>query len=355
MGRIAAVILVLPLVLAGCKQEAAAPPAPRPVVSEVLTRQTGLQASYVGTIAARTETDLGFPLAGTLAERPVDVGDVVKAGQTLARLDPQEFEAQLRSAEAGVQVAAAQLNSAQDAADRANALVKKGVSTPAAADDAHSALVAAQARLAQAKASETQARQVLGFTTLAAPNAGVITQVYAQPGASLSAGQKVVQLASTDNREAIIDLSEQDAVGLSPGAVFRVTLEAAPEIETTATLRRIDPLANATTRTRRLHLTLAGDPQGAFRLGALVQVAPDARTTARLTLPTTALIGGKPAVWVISGAGKDRTVHRAAVTLGQKTGSRVVVTGGIAAGQEVVLKGVNSIRDGQVVGPSVAQ
>lgn len=343
--------------LAACKPQTAAPPQPRPVVSEVLTPQAGLRPAYVGAIAPRTQTDLGFPLAGTLAERPVEEGDVVKRGAVLARLDPQQLEAQTRAAQAGVTVAEAQLNSARDAADRAKALTAKGVNSAASEEAAKNALAAAEARLTQARAALAQSRQVLGFATLSAPQDGVITHVYVQPGTALSAGQKVVQLAATRDREAVIDLSEQDAAGLAPGAVFQVRLEAAPQIATTASLRRIDPVADPTTRTRRLHLTLAADAAAAFRLGALVQVEPGARTRARLTLPRTALIGGKPRVWVVSrqAGARTGTVRAQPVTLAPGAGDRLVVAGGLRAGEEVVLKGVNSIKDGQVVGPSVAR
>ena len=347
--------LALLAMLAACKDEDATTAAatPRPVVSEVLAAHAGLQNNYAGVIAPRTQTDLAFPIAGTLAERPVEEGDVVKKGATLATLDRQKLEAQLRAAQAGVTIAVAELNSAQDVADRANALVAKGVNSAATAETARNALAAAKARVEQSKASRIQAQQLVEFATLSAPQDGVITKVYAQPGSALSAGQKVVQLAATDAREAIIDLSEQDAAGLLPGAVFRVRLEAAPEMTTTARLRRIDPVSDAATRTRRLHLTLDGVAGDAFRLGALVLVEPNAQTESRLTLPRTALIGGKPEVWVVDR--KDNTVHRTPVTLSDTAGRRVVVTAGLSPGQEVVLKGVNSIKDGQVVGPSVAK
>ena len=327
--------------------------APRPVVSEILSPKAGLQTSYTGTVAARTETDLGFPLNGTLATRPVDEGDVVDAGATLAEINPQDLDADLRAAEAGVTVAAAQLNSSQDAADRATQLVAKGVDSPATAEAANSALEEAKARLAQAKAALAQAKELRGFATLVAPVAGVVTHVYVYPGAALTAGQPVVRLAATSEREVLIDLVEQGAAGLAPGAAFRVRLEAAEAISTTATLRTIDPVADAATRTRRLHLTLSADASPAFRLGALVQVEPDARTTSRLSLPTTALIDGTSSVWVVDRA--TNTVHRVKVEIGAPIGDRVFVTSGLSTGQEVVLKGVNSIEDGQKVGPSVTQ
>lgn len=349
--RRAVLIALLPLALVACKPEAAPRAGARPVVSEIVSPRAGLQASYAGTVAARTETDLGFPLAGTLAERPVEEGDVVEKGATLALIDPQELDAEVRAAEAGVRVAQAQLSTAQDAARRADALVARGVDSPATAEATHSALITAQAQLAQARASRAQARELRGFATLSAPMAGVITHVYVQPGASLTPGQPVVRLAATGDREVLIDLSEQDAAGLAPGAEFRIALEAAPQVASTATLRLIDPVADPATRTRRLHLTLAPDAPAPFRLGALVMVAPDARTQAQLTLPVTALIGGLQAVWVVDP--QTRTVHRQTVTLGPRAGDRVLIRGGLKPGQEVVTKGVNSIKGGQHVGPRV--
>lgn len=346
-------LFALPLAVAACKQDAPAPVPPRPVVSEVVTARSGLQPSYVGTVAARIETDLAFPINGTLAARPVEEGDVVAKGATLALLDPQDLDADVRAAEAGVTVAAAQLNSAQDAADRANQLVAKGVDSPATAEAAKNALAAATARLAQAQAALAQAQDLRSFATLTAPQAGVVTLVDAQPGAKLTAGQPVLRLAATGEREVVIDLSEQDVAGISPGAVFRVRLEVAKEIASTATLRAIDPVSDRATRTRRLHLTLADDASAAFRLGALVLVEPDARMAARLTVPATALIGGGNDVWVVDRAAN--VVHRTALQLGPVTGERVLVLAGLSTGEEVVVKGVNSIEDGQAVGPSVAK
>ncbi len=352
MGRLIAVLAAL-AALAGCKHDgkAGAAAAPRPVVSVVVSPSAGLAASYAGTIAARVETPLAFPLAGTMVARPVHEGDSLKKGALLARLDVQSLDAQVRAAEAGVTVAQAQLKSARDAADRTNALLGRGVDSPAAAEAAANSLAAARARLAQAGAALAQAQDMRRLAVLRAPMDGVVTAVYAQPGAAVKAGQPVLRLAGTDQREAVIDMTDRDAAGLERGASFRVRLEADRQIRTTARLRLIDPVSDRATRTRRLHLTLAADAAPAFRLGALVLVEPDAATHARITLPETALIGGEAVVWVI--APKTRKLERRAVTLGAQQGGRVVVLKGLASGEEVMTKGVNSVKQGQTVGPRV--
>ncbi len=92
--------------------------APRPIVSEIVDLTSANQQSFVGAVAARTEADLGFPVIGTVASRPVEVGDLVIAGDIIAQLNPEDLDADLRAAEAGVLVATAQFRSAGDAAAR---------------------------------------------------------------------------------------------------------------------------------------------------------------------------------------------------------------------------------------------
>lgn len=327
---------------------------PRPVVSVILRPEAALPVSYVGTVVARIETDLGFPLAGTVAERPVSTGDVVGKGDLLARLDPQQLDADLRAAEAGVAVAAAQLRSANDARDRARELAGRGVGSQTRLEDAERGLVAAEARLEQARATQARAVDMLALATLRAPQPGVVTAVHAEPGATLSSGQPVLSLAATDEREIVIDLTEQDVAALAPGTNFVVDLVANPAVTATAILDRIDPVAERATRTRRLHLTLA-DPPETFRLGALARVAPAAGPDAGVVLPAAALMedGGTSSVWIVD-RGED-TVRKVPVTLGAAMADFVVVSAGLEAGSEVVVKGVHSLQEGQAVGPRVAE
>lgn len=333
-------------------EEAAPDMPPRPVVSEIVNMLAPGQSSYVGTVAARTETDLGFPLIGTIAERTAETGDRVTKGEVLARLDPEDLDADLRAAEAGVDVATAQLRSATDAEARARALLARGVASETNVEDAQRALTAAQARLEQANAALERAKDIRSFATLTAPQDGVITQVFAEPGATLSAGEPIVRLAETDAREIVMDLTEQDIAGLEPGAPFLAVLAANPGVTAAATLSRIDPIAERSTRTRRLHLTLSAPPTS-FRLGALVRVSAAATsgTDASIALGAVLDPGTDPAVWRVDRT--TNTVARTPVTLGETFGQRVRVTRGLDTGDEVVIKGIHSLQDGQIVGPRV--
>lgn len=328
---------------------------PRPVVTEVVAPRSGLASAWVGTVAARTELDLGFTRLGTLAERPVDLGDLVARGQLLARIDPGDLDAALRSAEAGVSVSEAQLRTAQDVADRATALVARGVDSESLGQSADRALAAAVAQVAQARAALAQARDARSYADLTAPSNGVITAVAAEPGDTVDAGAAVLRLATTEAREVGIDLQEGDVADLERGAQFRVRLQSNPDITAEAVLRAVDAQAARATRSRRAHLTLAADAAAAFRLGALVLVQPVVADDARITLPTSALIDGSapPQVWRVDPQG--RTVARVPVTTGPDFAGRILILSGVAVGDEIVTKGVNSLQDGQAVGPGLTQ
>lgn len=325
---------------------------PRPVVSEIVDTHMNGQRSFTGLVAARSETDLGFTVAGLLAERRASTGDVVAAGDVLALLDPTDLETTLRSANAGVRAAQAALQTAQDAERRAVELVARGVATPVQQTDAETARIAAEARLEQAQATAARAADQRAAATLVATADGVVTAELAEPGSTLTAGQPVLTFAATAAREVRIDVTEAELAGLSAGAGFAVALAVDSAVTARATLTDIAPTAARETRTRQLRLTLIDPPQG-FRLGALVIATPEGSAQA-LTLPDTAILpGDAPAVWVINRP--DGKVARVPVTIGDRIGGRTVILSGLTVGQEVAIRGINSLTDGQIVGRQVTQ
>ena len=243
----------------------------RPVVSLIVDPQAGISTSHTGTVVARTETALGFPMSGTVAARPVSTGDLVSKGDVLASLDTTDLDADLRTADAAVTVAQAQLRSATDARERAKTLAERGVDSATRLEDAERALISAQARLDQAKASQDRALDIKGLAILSAPYAGVVTGTFAEPGATLSEGQAILQLAAIGQREIVIDVSEAEAGLQEPGDRFIASLMVSDTIQTDAALTRIDPVAEKATRTFRLHLSMEDAPEE-FRLGSLVRV-----------------------------------------------------------------------------------
>jgi multidrug efflux pump subunit AcrA (membrane-fusion protein) len=176
--RSATLVLLLPLIAACSVPEP--PVAPLKLVRTLKvgadgTANSALDRAYSGEVRARIETTLGFRIGGKIVERRADVGQAVKAGQVLARLDPADAALQATQAEAQRALAAADLARYRD-------LKAKNFISASALDARETSLKAAEA---QAQLAKNQA----GYTTLVADRAGVIGQVLAEPGQVVSVGK----------------------------------------------------------------------------------------------------------------------------------------------------------------------
>ena len=344
-------ILLLPaaLLLAACgsEKEQAAPV--RPVLSVVVQPQVQSQLGrFAGSIQARYESTLGFRVSGRIARRWLDVGAQVKPGDTLATLDPTDQQNQLRAAEGDLARVQAQWINAQADARRQQQLYDRGVGAQAQLDIARTNLKTTGASLEQARAAVSQARDQLDYSTLRTDHAAVVTAWQAEAGQTVSAGQAVVTLARPDIKEAVIDLPTHLAEQLSEGLTFTVSLQLDPSIITSATLRELEPQADATTRTRRARLSLDSTPD-TFHLGTAVSVTLTSEVTPRSELPLTALLerDGKTQVWVVDP--QTKTVATRDVLLIDRDGERIVLSSGVQPGERVVTAGVNLLKPGQKV------
>lgn len=334
--------------LAGCREEAPPPPV-RPVLSLVVASDKDRQTGFAGTIQPRFKADLGFQAGGQITLFAAEVGDAVARGQRLARLDPADLEAQLRSSEADLAKAQSQLANATESEGRIGTLLDQKVASQAEFDTARQERETAAATLKSAQANLDKAREQLSYATLLADLDGVVTEKDAEVGQTVSAGQKVLTVARTDVREAVVDLPENVVRTLAVGAPFAVTLQADPTLRARAKVREIAPQADATTRLFRVRATLdaATEP---FRLGATVTAFETAAAPqAALEIPRTAVLeeDGATLVWLIDPGAK--TVRTVPVELSGDDGAAVKVAGGLKAGDRIVIAGVHSLRKGQQV------
>ncbi|MBV0891490.1 efflux RND transporter periplasmic adaptor subunit [Paracoccus sp. Z118] len=350
--------LPAPLAALSLREETAPPPAPpRPVVSEIVTDLPAIQRSVPGVIAAETETVLAFETLGTMSDLLVDMGDQVSAGQVLARMNPEDLQADMRAAGAALASANVRLDTARATAERTRALSSRDVTSQAQLEQAEQALAAAEAARRQADSQLARAVDALGFTSMTAPFGGLVSAIHRNEGSVVSAGEPVLTLASQHAREAVIDLTEAQLAGLSPGDPFTVMAEVAPDRPFAARVDRIEPLADAATRTRRVHLAL--DDGDGLRIGTLIRVSRSSDGGPVLTVPPSALVraanGPEAQVWVVAREAPDRgTVSLRGVTTGPEVAGRIRITRGLAAGDEVVIRGVHSLRDGMSVGRAVS-
>jgi len=350
-----ALLLGLPLVLAACREEeAAAPPPVRPLLTATVSpRDHETFGPFAGTVEARYQTQLGFRIPGRMVARDVYVGDLVGKGKRLAALDPTVPRLALTRARADVADAEAQVANTGAVEARQRTLFSGGNVTQAQLDSAVASRDTAAARLTQVKSALQKAQDELGYATLLSDFDGVVTAWNAEVGQVVSAGQAVVTVARPDVREAVIDIPDDLLGSVRADAQFTVELQSAPGITARGSVREIGPIADPSTRTRRVRLTLLKPPDS-FRLGTTVTVALERPTEPRILLPATAVLerDGRTQVWVVAPDGRSVTAR--AVRLGGRDGERVAVDEGLAAGERVAVAGVHGLREGQPVRPQAA-
>jgi membrane fusion protein, multidrug efflux system len=170
------------LAMGGCRQEAKAPEPVRPVLSTILQPVTSTGTAAVGTVQPRYEANLGFRVLGRLIARPVNVGDPVAEGQTIAAIDPTALALAVRSAKADLSKAEALLENAIGTEERKRILIRTDATTKQTLDDAEQERAGVQASTARARANLTKAVEQLGYAEVKADFAGVVTAVSAEVG-----------------------------------------------------------------------------------------------------------------------------------------------------------------------------
>jgi len=343
------VMLAASLLLLACSKQEPAPESVRPVLfMEVKAEDQETLGRFAGTLQARYESNLGFRVSGRIARRAVDVGAEVQKGALLAVLDPTDQQNQLRAAQGDLARVQAQFINAQANARRQQALFNRGVGAQAQLDVAQTDLKTTQASLDQAQASVNQAKDQLNYTQLRTDHGGIVTAWNAEAGQVVSAGQQVVTLARPDIKEAVIDLPAGLAERLPTDVVFLVAGQLDPSVNTTATVREIEPQAQSATRTRRARLTLADTP-AAFLLGTAISVTLSSAIAPRIELPLSALqqVDGKTRIWLLDP--QSHTVQPRDVSVISRDADSALLNGGVKPGERVVTAGVNSLQPGQTV------
>lgn len=347
---VAAAIMATAVMLGGCKSETRQHTEVRPVRT-VTVNPAPIEDDRraVGEIRPRYESDLSFRVAGKLVARHVDVGATVKKGEALARLDEQDFQNRLRSAEADVASAEAALIEAQGTEERQGKLLGNGHTTKANYDTAVRNLKSAEAKLASAKANLDLTRDQVNYTELKADFDGVVTSVGAEAGQNVSAGQMVARLAQPADKDAVFSIAEsafRDKPKDLPGV--EVALLSNPDIKSDGIVREVSPVADPATRTYQVKVTLKSPPSQ-MRFGMSVSGRLKATTAPVVVLPLAALFDKekKPAVWVYD-AGKQGIALKP-VVVSRYESDKVVIAEGLAKGDVVVTAGVNLLHEGQKV------
>ncbi|MBW8907721.1 MAG: efflux RND transporter periplasmic adaptor subunit [Mesorhizobium sp.] len=338
------------LATAGCqKQQAAEKKLPVMVTTQtVALADYAPRTSLTGVIAARTLNNLSFRVGGRVAERLVDVGQHVDPGAVLARIDPQEQESDLRSAQADLDAAQAQQTQAAAAFQRQKTLLLQGYTTRRDFDSADQALKVAQGGVDAANSALANAKENLSYTELKAGAAGVITARQVEAGQVVQAAQTVFTIAEDGDRDAVFNVQETLVAQTAPSPAVTITLLADPQIRAVGKVREISPAVDTASGSIRVKIGIPDTPAG-MPLGAAVIGTVSARPVKAILLPWQALtsVAGKPAVWVVDPSSK--AVAAAPVDVLAFDSGVVAVDKGLQEGQSVVTAGGQLLSPGQTV------
>jgi RND family efflux transporter MFP subunit len=306
----------------------------------------------------RYQNALSFRVAGHLVERNVRLGDQVRTGQVLARLDAADAQHQAASARAMLDAAEHRLVFARQQLERDTAQAAQSLISESALEqtqDSYSAAVAERERLVDQYAI---ARNTLAYHTLLADHAGVITSEDADTGQYVSAGQAVFGVAWSGDIDAQLDAAAGDLARIAVGQSAVVTFGALPGRRLEARVREIAPAADARSRSYRVKLTLIGTAAD-VRLGMtgdavlrpLDQHDSGVISAPVFEVPATAVFhdGDQPAVWVVRGV--DSTLELRPVSVRAYTGGSALIATGLSDGDQVVQAGVHTVYAGQHVKP----
>jgi RND family efflux transporter MFP subunit len=260
-------VLALAALLAACSPKPAPPPVvPSVFVSPVRNDSGAEQRVLFGSVRPRVEADLSFRTGGKITARLVELGQNVRAGQALARIDPADYELAVQAAVE--QQRAAEVDALQAASDAARfkRLLADGSVGAADAERQQARADAAAARLAQAQRQSELARNRAGYAVLTAPFDGVVTAVRLEAGQMVDDKQSVLSLARPGELDVVVDVPESLVAGLKS---WQASVLLGDSAEATASkplplrLRELAPSANPATRTTRARFAPAATADGA--------------------------------------------------------------------------------------------
>lgn len=352
------------------------PKPPAVTVVKAEKREIVERRSVTGSVMPREEVSVGADVSGLLVlELNADIGDVVKQGDILAKLDTSALQTQLAQiiaqeaqnaagkaqAEAQIVDAEVGVKQAQDTYDRARALAKKGVGAAASSDTARNGLDSAKAKLNTANqgvlASDAQAKLIAAQKTeielriakadVKAPADGMILARNAQVGAVVSAaGGPLYRIAWNGQFEVVADVPEAALAKVTEGLAteFRITgIDEALK----GTVRKVSPEINPASRLGKVYLTLEANPK--IRPGAFAEGVIELSRRIAIAAPQSSLVfRDKQAFLQVV---KSDIVETRKVTLGSRADGYVEIIDGLSEGDELVERAGTFIANGDKVTP----
>ncbi|MFH1501942.1 MAG: efflux RND transporter periplasmic adaptor subunit [Candidatus Eisenbacteria bacterium] len=347
-------VLLLVVALAGCggrggaSSESEARGARTPIEVHVAASSAAvLEVSATGTVAARLDIPLSSEASGQVRDVPVRVGDRVREGDVLVKLDDELAALGVRQADAQLLLAEADLDNAEAAFRRTSELWKKGDVSDSDYEAVERGAKAARAGHMAALAARSSAGRQLRNTEIVSPIDGVVAFVHVKVGHLIGVGTPVAHVVNDDVVEVEVGLNENQVVDVRAGSRATLKVRAYPGETFGAEVEYVGPKADDLTRTYPVRV-VAPNSKGLLRSGMVAEVTLRAREFDDVIVIERDWVVerfGELSVFVVA----DSVAVVRKVRLGRVIGDEVIVTSGLEPGDGVVSFGYDRLTDGALV------
>lgn len=361
----AALVTVLSLTGAGCKKkEAMVLPAPEVWVTQAVAKDVPVTMELVGQTAGSKDVEIRARVEGYLDSVSFREGDFVRAGDLLYQIDPKPFEAIVAQAKAQVATAQAKLGQAETEVSRLKPLAEQQAVSRRDYDNAVSTRDAAAAQLDAARSSLESAQLNLGYTTIKAPISGLADLSKVKPGNLVGRGESTllttisvidpIYFQAGITEADYLKFAEKAAVeGRRPGQAGRkadLILADGTVYSEKGTLDAVQRSVDARTGTLAIRL-LFPNPSRVLRPGQYGRLQFVSETLSGAVCVPQKAVSELQGVFQVVVVGEGNKAEIRTVKMGPRTGELWVVSEGLAAGETVVVEGLQQVKPGGEVKP----
>ncbi|MDF2432074.1 MAG: rane fusion protein multidrug efflux system [Mucilaginibacter sp.] len=344
----------------------ASPPPSLPVATVISGTETTYQ-DYPASIEGTVNVEVRPQVSGALDKVFVDEGAFVSAGQPLFKINDQPYRAQLNNSLASQHAAEAALANSQLEIDKLTPLVQNKVVSEYQLKTAKAAYDVAKANIEQAKANVSTAQINLGYTLIKAPVSGYIGRLLKKQGSLVAPAdaEALTQLSDVHDVHVYFSLGEKDFVSFKeqyPGETLKDKLKQLPavqllladnsEYDKNGKIDVIDGQFDKNTGAITIRASFP-NPQGLLRSGNTGKVRLSLQHNNALIVPQSATIEMQDKVFVFTVADSNK-VKKQPIEIAGKTGNNYLVKGGVKAGDQIVLSGIDHLQEGTVIHPEKA-
>lgn len=332
-------------------------------VVSVQPSSSELKSTYPAIIKGKQDIEIRPKVAGFITQLCVDEGSVVRKGQTLFVIDPVQYQAAVKVAEANVKVAQTSVATMQLTYDNKKQLRDKNIISDYELQMAENSLATAKAQLAQTEAQLINARNDLSYTNVISPSNGVVGTIPYRVGSLVSSSTQVplTVVSNIDEMYVYFSMTEKELLALvRQGGTTQEILDKMPEVELRLADGSIYPekgkietlsgVIEQTTGAVSVRATFS-NKLNILRSGGTGSVMVPYTEENALIIPQKATyeIQDKKFVYLLTDSSVVKTTE--IETFNLDDGQSYVVTAGLKAGDKIVIEGISSLRDGMTIKP----